>query len=801
MKSVADLIANKNALIKRDNRGKITAASLSAAGVAVLAAAQAEAQGVDGFEDITSSVTSFERIGNGQVEFELENGQRFIANEGQYIIEGNQISVSQELVTIVGGSGINPTVIAVGVAGAALLVGALILLNSDDSSDSTATTTGSTTTTTNPGTTTNITSASTGEAVGTSGDDTFTVTDTSALNAITAINGGSGTDQVTLTEVLDPDTSPTLDLGSRGVTLTDVEQFAVSVDADTAAKTATLNMGGEAAAVTVTNTDSSEGTIAIDELGPSAAAGTSATLTLVDIEGGQGVDVDTDSGVSKLVVNIQNAGDSASDAMTLDIADSGEAITELTISSDGSSSNFLKITADADLDKLSVEGSENLNLADVIGAGDMSAVTEVDASGASGNIVASVNDTVATLTMGSGDDTITATAAPTAAAEWDGGAGSDTLDLDIHGSPTATISGFETVIASSGTVDFTNITDVDDLQVSGTVNLSNIGDGAIDDQITFENNADLTINSATETSLTLVGANGTGGNVTVDNGAAALTELIIQQEAGGTINLTGTNTKSLFVTGGEAVTLAGAGVAALTSVDVSEADTVTATTNAFNAIDSYVGSGDADTISVAGMADSANILTRGSDDTVTFTSAATDGQSATVSLGSGDDSVTLDNGMIAGSITLDGGAGADDYDLGSGGVAVTIELESLADLGSGFAVTGNIGTNILAAGTSGTLETVTDFTNGNHSIDVDGIYGAGNGSMDIYGDGSSTIGAADLTAAVNELDISNVYNSIFVNGDVNDYLLMENGGDVYVIEFTSGATGTIEATPSDDLFV
>ena len=144
MKSVADLIANKNALIKRDKRGKITAASLSAAGVAVLATAQAEAQGVDGFEDITSSVTSFERIGNGQVEFELENGQRFIANEGQYIIEGNQISVSQELVTIVGGAGINPTVIAVAVAGSALLVGALILLNSDDSTDSTATTTGTT---------------------------------------------------------------------------------------------------------------------------------------------------------------------------------------------------------------------------------------------------------------------------------------------------------------------------------------------------------------------------------------------------------------------------------------------------------------------------------------------------------------------------------------------------------------------------------------------------------------------------------------------------------------------------------
>ncbi|MGB1160911.1 MAG: hypothetical protein ACPG40_06830, partial [Alphaproteobacteria bacterium] len=164
MKSVADLIANKNALIKRDKRGKITAASLTAAGAAVLAAARAEAQSVDGFEDITSSVISFERIGNGQIEFELENGQRFIANEGQYIIEGNQILVSQELVTIVGGAGLNPTVIAVGVAGAALVVGALILMNSDDDDDATTTTT-TTTTPTTP--TFTVTSASATAATGT----------------------------------------------------------------------------------------------------------------------------------------------------------------------------------------------------------------------------------------------------------------------------------------------------------------------------------------------------------------------------------------------------------------------------------------------------------------------------------------------------------------------------------------------------------------------------------------------------------------------------------------------------------
>ena len=241
MKSVADLIANKNALIKRDNRGKITAASLSAAGVAVLAAAQAEAQGVDGFEDITSSVTSFERIGNGQVEFELENGQRFIANEGQYIIEGNQISVSQELVTIVGGSGINPTVIAVGVAGAALLVGALILLNSDDSSDSTATTTGTTTTTTTP--TFTVTSDAATTATGTTGDDTFTVTNQTYSPGLT-VDGDDGSDEVTLSGAAT--TAAGIDLSSQNIQLTDVESLVVSANGGAATTdTTTVNIAGE----------------------------------------------------------------------------------------------------------------------------------------------------------------------------------------------------------------------------------------------------------------------------------------------------------------------------------------------------------------------------------------------------------------------------------------------------------------------------------------------------------------------------------------------------------------------------
>ena len=794
MKSVADLIANKNALIKRDKRGKITAASLSAAGVAVLAAAQAEAQGVDGFEDITSSVTSFERIGNGQVEFELENGQRFIANEGQYIIEGNQISVSQELVTIVGGAGINPTVIAVAVAGSALLVGALILLNSDDSTDSTATTTG-TTSTTNPGTTTNITSASTGEAVGTTRDDTFKVTDTSALNAITGIDGDNGTDKVTMTEILEPSTSPTLDLGSRGVTLTDVEQFSVTVDAGTTGGTATLNMGGETAAVTVTNTDSSTGTIAIDELGPSASGGTSATLTLVDIEGGQIVDIDTDSGVSKLVANIQNAGDSAADPMELEIDDSGEAITELTIGSDGSSGNFLKIDTSSSTIKLTIDGTENLTLDDTVGAGDMSGIATVDASDASGNIVASVDDTVTALTMGSGNDTITATESPAATAVWNGGSGSDTLDLQGLNTSTATISKFETVImATGGTANFTNITDIDDLQVSGSVTLNNLGDGAVDEQITFTNDANISIASATETSLKFEGAAGTVGNLTIANSATALTEIIFEQVASGELTLTGTNTDVLDLRGNEDVTLAGTGIAALTTVDASSANdvTVSAAAAAFDAIYTYTGSSGMDDIDIDGVAANAVILTAGDDDVIVFTSAATNGNSATVSLGSGDDSVTLDDAMDTGSITLDGGAGVDTFDLGT---TATVDVIIKIDVGDNAVE--------LAGGVVDTsdFETLTGFQQGASGDIID--LGSLNLTGPIVYETSGVDDADGFNNAYNDI-MNDIADVIFIDADTNgnvQYIFYDNGDSgVGVIDF-GGDIISLSQVDGDDLLI
>ena len=680
MKSVADLIANKNALIKRDQRGKITAASLTAAGAAVLAASQAQAQGLDGFEDITSSVISFERVGNGQVEFELENGQRFIANEGQYIVDGNQILVSQELVTIVGGPGMNPTVIAVAVAGAALLVGALILLNSDDDDDSTGSTSG--TTPSVPGTTTTITPDSTGEATGTAGDDTFTVSGTDALDAITAINGGSGTDQVTLTEVLDPDTSPALDLGSRGVTLTGIEQFAVNVDAGTTGKTVEIDMSGETAALTVSNTNDGEGTITITDLGPSAQGGSSAELSLTNVEGDQKVDVDTDTGIDELVVKLKNAGESDIDPMDLDLSGSSEAITELTVSSDGSSTNSLNIHATSSLTTLNLSGSENLNIENTVGdddgVSDLSGVTAVDASGASGKIMLMVDDTVETLTMGSGNDEVTVTAnGPTSSAVWSGGTGNDTLDLATFGSDTATISDFETIKATSGTIDFTNISDVDDLQVATSATLQNVGNNAIADQVTFTTGASVTISSATETKLEFKGASGADGNLSIANNAAALTELVYEPGTNGTLTLTGTATKDLVIRGSEDVILGGDGIASLTSIDARSASAVTAIANDLSGIADYKGSSGVDNIEIASLAANASIDTGNGVDQITFTGGT--GNGAIIEAGAGNDTINTATFLTGGSITYIGGAGIDQFTLDIH-VAETLDFDALSDM-------------------------------------------------------------------------------------------------------------------------
>lgn len=780
MKSVAELIANKDALLKRDKHGKITAASLTAAGAAVLAAAQAEAQSIDGFEDITRAVVSFERLGNGQVEFQLENGQRFIANEGQYVIDGNQIQVSSELVTIVGmpGLGADSTVIAVAVAGAALLVGLLILSNSSNASDDDSTTT-TTTTTSTVGSTIAITDASSGEIEGTAKDDTFNVNETEALAAITEIDGGEGTDTVKLTEDVTNATSPSFDLGARSVTLTNIENFEVTVDADGSG--VGLDMNGEATALKVTNKDSgSTNAITITDLGPTSSGGSAAKVTLAKTEGGQTVNVDTQTSVSSLAVHLESAGDNAGSHLELDLSGSTPTVTSLTLGSDGSSTNFVDVNAAAGLTTLNVSGSAKLEIVDgTIGGAGMTGVTTFNASGASGDIKATVDSTLTSMTLGSGNDTITATDGPTGTSNWNGGGGTDTLNLAGIDTSGSTLAGFENlVVATGGTLDFATISDVDDVKAQGTLSIENVAADDIDEQITYAHSASVTnVSTSTATSLNFKGAGAVATeDVTITNNAAPTTALNLQMMANGTTNLLGTNTDKLTVTGNKELILTGAGGAALTELDASGAAKVTATADDFTALKTYEGSGGIDDIDAA-LAASADIDLNGGNDQIDVTNTA---GVANINGGGGDDTINV--GGATGIVTVVGGAGKDTVSLN--GTDHILDFEALTDMATvtsaEFAALADF------AALQGKAEVVTNFTDGTDQIQIKDL--TANDDVEVLAT-AYDVGAAGfddmVTAALARFNAGNDVVIAHDNSTTNYYVLVDAGQSL------PGSVGTI----------
>ena len=722
MKSVADLIANKNALIKRNKRGKITAASLTAAGAAVLAAARAEAQSVDGFEDITSSVISFERIGNGQIEFELENGQRFIANEGQYIIEGNQILVSQELVTIVGGAGLNPTVIAVGVAGAALVVGALILMNSDDDDDATTTTT-TTTTPTTP--TFTVTSDSATAATGTDSADTFSVTNQTYSPGLT-IDGGSGNDEVTLSGAATQASG--IDLSSQNISMTSIESLVVSANGGTSGQTATVNIAGEVSSLTVEVTG--DGDIDVDNLG--IAGATAATAHFNNLDAAQTADVTFSNDVLKGTIGLKSAGTAGSGAANLNV--SGAALTELTIASNTAANKVEFTGITASVTKLVVTGSADLDISGMT----TTSIAEIDASNASGKLSFDFDPSqVGTISLGSDNDTITGATSDFNGGTLDGGQGGDTFVMDDISVTGGTITDIETVnltATSAKTIDYSVFDgDLTNLNIDATAQITVKGfdSGNIDIGST---SADLSFTANTSTTSVDIDAPNLTGTLTLAS-TGTLTDVDVDLTGAGT-------TAALTTTGG------------FTSVTIrAGASTAVSFTSATGATD----------------IDASNALGG-----ITFTSATTG--------------------------TIRGSSIADAFDFNAG--TVTLDVNSLSELGDGFAATPAVGTNIAAAISASEIESIENF-NGDE-LDFDGVF-VDSTNISLGTQISATaLTAADFSTAAAEIAGNPVLNAVFLddNDGGDDYLLLENGGDIYVIEFTNGFGGAGSATPSvADIFL
>jgi hypothetical protein len=655
MKSVADLIANKEALIKRNKRGKITAAAVAAAGASVIAAAQAEAGSVDGFEDITSSVVSFERLGNGQIEFELENGQRFIASEGQYIIDGEEIMVSSELVTVVNGPGMNTMVVAVAVAGAAALVGLLLLTSSSSATTATSTTSTASSSSSSSSAssslkTVSISSSDSGDIVGSGADTVFHVSNVTALTDIDSIDGGTGTDSLSIESALT--NSSSLDVTSLGLELHNLESVEVTVNSDGGG--VTIDMDSEDTTLVIdANTDNE--TIAVTDLGAKYGSTDTAALTAKGLADGQTLDVAlTGAPVVKFELGLENTGDSGTATVDLD---NGVDPTQVTIMTSGSTDNDITLTANAMTD-LTVKGSADLEITNTLGAANLAAVTDINAATATGDLELSVDATVQTVDLGTGNDTLNVTETMTANHAYDGGDGTDVLALASGiNAATGAVDKFETIsTAGTSTIDFdifdSSVSTVD-VNAAATVNLNDLDvDNLL---VTAVNNAVLDFDGTAGAGVNNVRITQEGAGVTIDGAASIGAATVSQTNAGtNTITVLGGITE-LEIDGSRTAVVAGAGAAALTDIDASGAAALTMTANAPTALATFEGSAGVDNISVT--------LASG----------------ATLDGGAGNDAIDI-NGVTAGTATVIGGAGIDSFDLTTSANNITLDLESLSDM-------------------------------------------------------------------------------------------------------------------------
>ena len=262
----------------------------------------------------------------------------------------------------------------------------------------------------------------------------------------------------------------TTDSGGNAVTYGDVT---VEEDGTAAASITTVTLDGFK--------DANLGTTATKELN---------ALTTLSIANSAGT---TTLGTTKtaLTLNVDNIIDSTTNLAAVDLDDAGANITTLTINANGEDSKFeltatkvetLTIAAAADLNisKSAPTGLAALKTVTITGAGDVnlgdisSKLETLTASAATGAISASVDGDLATVTTGSGDDSIVVKSATEVTKAITLGAGDDRLDLStitivVNATTTAAIAGgtgTDTVVLAA-----TNANDTTGLSLLATSNI------------------------------------------------------------------------------------------------------------------------------------------------------------------------------------------------------------------------------------------------------------------------------------------------------------------------------------------
>lgn len=277
---------------------------------------------------------------------------------------------------------------------------------------------------------------------GTSGNDTF-VGDAGTTSAADQVVGGAGTDTLKLygTNTVAPTYS-----GIENIELIGRNATAFDTSSKSDVKSVTVD-GAVTGASTIT-----------------VAAGQSVTLSNSNI----GTNVATTAANTSLAVTLNKLG-VAGTAATVDFAGAALATVDLAVAGN----SVIALTNDEKLATLNISGAGNVTIdADAGGAAAGTLLTTVNAASATGNLSIQLEDDTSakdvTVTGGAGNDTANFGAAFTKADKFDGGAGTDTLELTQ--ASVTTVEGY-TAAADIAAVK-TNLANIEVLKVSDALTSS-----------------------------------------------------------------------------------------------------------------------------------------------------------------------------------------------------------------------------------------------------------------------------------------------------------------------------------------
>lgn len=631
-----------------------------------------------------------------------------------------------------------------------------------------------------------------------------------ADGAVLQLSGSTGVTSVTVDS--STGTSSVLSVGEATLTVSDQNSNVTFGGSDADDLSLTLTSVGTTTSTTVDLTD---------------AEATSATFNLngtgsLDADGA--VDTTVSIAIDTATAAIESAVISSTGTNVIDLDADLVSITDLTVNGAGSVLVEGTATDLSALTDLTVSGSVSLDLS----AETLAALETIDAGSATGNINAgTVDATLTSATFGSGDDTLTQSAALAADTAYDLGAGNDTYTVGAAtDNDTAVVDGGEGEDTLAMTAAFAEIISADadiaavyqnfeTLEISTA--MDNVGDDSDDavDLGDFEGivNATLAAGVATggaatvsgvgaDATVTVEGAIANDGTLTItlDDATGSADELTIAldkaaptDDSDDTVDYTTVDT-TFVAQGVETLNISGNTELADGDIDVNNY-TVNLTADDLVTLNISGNSGVSFTATNA-MDELATVDASSATANVTVNLDAVDTIGATITAGSGDDTLTgsdFADTIVGGEgdDTITGGAGADTLTGGEGNDVFVLALSTDSTLAKKDTIT-DFTANTVGNDTDGAVDDSGAAAAADRDGDVIDLSSSTKTTIEFLVVSNSSDAQTFIQNANDDTDASSV-NAALDSSTGNLYIDMDDDGTVDSVILLSGVTTLDEA--------